>query len=206
MYRSLHLLTCSLLIIPLTNAACAQHSGIGIKGGPLASHMQSATLSTNKIPGASLGIYVPLRAGPRMELQPEFLLTSFGARYAMADGGTSAVRTLYAQVPLSFKLYLGNIFNGQVGLQMGRLLTAQQSTEAGRTTVTESYEHWDYGFILGAGADMVSGLDLGLRYYNGLRPVMMDDDGSYPRNRALMLSAGYRVGRLRAPKLNRRRS
>jgi hypothetical protein len=206
MNRSRLFLACSLLGPCFTKTSHAQHSGLGIKGGPLVSHTQSATMSTNKVPGACLGAYFALRAGPRMELQPELLFTSLGAGYTMPDGGTSTVRAIYAQVPLSFKLYLGNVLNGQVGLQMGRLLTAQQSTDAGRTDVTESHETWDYGFIIGAGADMVSGIDLGLRYYNGLRPVMMDDSHHFPRNRALMLTAGYRVGRLKAPKLNRKRA
>ncbi|MBK8226314.1 MAG: PorT family protein [Flavobacteriales bacterium] len=193
------------LLSHLAPVLFAQRSGIGIKGGPLMSGTKSATLAANWIPGASIGAYFALRAGPRMELQPELLLTSLGAGYSMPDGERSKVRTLYAQVPLSFKVYLSNVVNLQAGAQMGRLLLAQQISPEGSSDVTSSHEHWDYGVILGAGADLVSGVDLGLRYYSGLRPVLSDDQAYFPRNRSMALSLGYRMGRLRAPKFNRKR-
>lgn len=167
---------------------------------------RSAVMSANWIPGAAVGGYFPLRAGPRMELQPELLIASLGAGYSAADGGPLKVRTLYAQIPVNLKLYLGNVVNGQVGFQMGRLLTAQQTADDGRTDVTDSYAHWDYGFNLGVGADLVSGTDIGLRYFNGLRPVLAGDDRLFPRNRSIMLTAGKRLGRLSAPKFTRRRN
>jgi len=190
------------LSAPLT---FAQQSGFGIKGGPLMSNTRSGNRSGNWLPGASVGTYFALRAGPRMELQPEVLITSLGAGYSLPDDGRGHVRTLYAQVPVSFKLYLGNVANVQAGAQMGRLLLAQQSAGGESTRVTEGYESWDYGVILGLGADMVSGLDLGLRYYSGLRPVLANDQALFPRNRSLALSLGYRMSRLRSPKFARRR-
>lgn len=184
----------------------AQQSGLGLKGGLVLSDTKSATVTTNKIPGGCLGGYFALRAGPRMEIQPELLFTSMGAGYTMADGDQSTVRTLYAQVPVSVKLYIGNVFNGQAGFQMGRLLTAQQTADDGRTDVTDSYNRWDYGITLGLGADLVSGLDLGLRYYSGLRPILLNDVLLYPHNRALMLTAGQRLTRVKAPRFTRRRN
>jgi len=197
-----------LLLALLTHIApvlFAQQSGIGIKGGPLMSDTKSGTLTTNWIPGASIGAYFALRAGPRMELQPELLLTSLGAGYNLPDGERSKVRTLYGQVPVSFKVYLSNVVNFQAGAQMGRLLLAQQVGPDGSNDVTSSHEHWDYGVILGVGADLVSGVDFGLRYYSGLRPVLADDQTYFPRNRSVAVSLGYRMGRLRAPKFNRKR-
>lgn len=183
----------------------AQQSGIGIKGGPLASDARSGLTRTNWLPGGSIGCYFALRAGPRMEIQPELLVSALGAAYTLPDGGRSSVRTLYAQVPLSFKLYAGNVLNLQAGAQMGRLLMAQQTSPNGSSNVTPDYEEWDYGMILGAGADFVSGIDLGLRYYSGLRPMQNDGQLLYARNRSIALSVGYRMGRLRSPKLARKR-
>jgi hypothetical protein len=48
-------------------------------------------------------------------------------------------------------------------------------------------------------------VDFGLRYYSGLRPVLADDQTYFPRNRSVAISLGYRMGRLRAPKFNRKR-
>lgn len=189
----------------LTHAALAQHSGLGIKAGFGASDMRSVKVATNRIPSGTAGLYFALRAGPRMEIQPELLVTSMGAGYALTEGGQATVRTFYASLPVSLKMYIGNVFNVQAGVQMQRLLLAQQSTPNGRETLTQSYAHWDYGVQLGLGADMVRGLDLGLRYYMGLSPILVDDAMYFPRNRSLMLSAGYRVTSLRSPKFHRRR-
>lgn len=183
----------------------AQHSGIGIKGGILMSGTRSGAITTNMIPGATAGLYVPLRAGPRMELQPEVLITSLGAGYTLPDNERSTVRTLYVQVPVSAKIYLGNTFNLQGGLLMGRLLLAQQNSSDGPADVTDSYNKWDLGLVLGAGADLITGLDLGLRYYNGMRPVLANDQRLFPRNQAYMLTAGYRLGRLKPVHFTRKR-
>ncbi|MBK9175422.1 MAG: PorT family protein [Flavobacteriales bacterium] len=196
----------TLLLALIAKALTAQHSGFGIKGGLLMSDTKSgAGVTSNLIPGATAGGYFALRAGPRMEIQPEVSITSLGAGYTLPDGERSNVRVLYAQVPLSVKLFAGNVANVQAGFQMGRLLMASQSAPDGSTNVTSSYRTWDYGLILGAGADMISGLDVGLRYYNGLRPILKEDQTYFPRNRAYMLTVGYRMSRIKAPKLNRKR-
>ncbi len=190
-----------LLHIPLV----AQHSGFGLKAGPLLSNQRSGAMSSRLIPNGSIGGYFALRAGTRFELQPEVLITSLGAGFTLPDGGRASVRTVYAQVPLSAKLYLGNVFNLQAGLQMGRLLMAQQSGPEGTANVTDSYVRWDYGITLGLGADLVTGTDIGFRYYNGLSPVLAEDETYFPRNQAYMISMGRRLSRLKSPKFTRRR-
>lgn len=169
------------------------------------SDTRSAKVTTNVIPGATAGFYFPLRAGERLEVQPELLVTSLGAGYTLPDGDRSSVRTLYVQLPVCAKVYIGNAFNVQAGFLVGRLMLAQQSTPDGKEDVTDSYNTWDHGIVLGVGADLISGLDLGLRYYGGMRSVLADDDVLFPHNRAYMLTAGYRFARLRAPKFTKRR-
>ena len=190
-------------LLPCISAA--QHSGIGIKGGILLSDTRSVATTTNKIPGATAGVYFALRAGDRLEVQPELILTALGAGYTLPDGDRANVRTVYLQLPVCAKAYIGNTFNLQGGFQMGRLLLAQQNAPDGQSDVTESYNTWDYGIVLGLGADLITGLDIGLRYYNGMRPVLVNDNILFPRNRAYMITAGYRLGRLRAPSFSKRR-
>jgi hypothetical protein len=193
------------ILLLIISVARAQHSGIGIKAGAVASRTKSGNNLTSAIPGAAAGIYFPLRAGPRMELQPELLITTMGANYPLQEGARGSLRTVYISLPVSLKMYIGNVFNAQAGFQMQRLLTAQQSGPEGIATVTDSYAHWDYGAQLGLGADMARGLDLGLRCYTGFSPIQTDGALSSARNQALMLSLGYRVSRLRAPKATLRR-
>lgn len=193
------------ILLLIISVARAQHSGIGIKAGAVASRTKSGNNLTSAIPGAAAGIYFPLRAGPRMELQPELLITSMGADHQLQEGGRGSVRTIYVSLPVSLKMYIGNVFNAHAGFQMQRLLAARQRGPDGTATVTDSYAHWDYGVQLGLGADLVRGLDLGLRCYAGLSPIQTKGALMSPRNQALMLSLGYRVSRLRAPKATLRR-
>ncbi len=194
-----------LLIVCIPAITVAQHSGIGIKGGLLMSDTRSLARTNNTIPGATAGIYFALRAGDRLEIQPELLITTLGAGYTLPDGERSTVRSLYLQIPLCAKVYVGNTFNAQGGFLMGRLLLAQQDSPNGNADVTASYNTWDYGIVLGLGADLITGMDIGFRYYNGLRTVLKDDDIYFPRNRAYMLTLGYRVGRVKAPSFKRKR-
>lgn len=182
-----------------------QHSGMGVKGGLLMSEMRSGARTSKMVPGATAGLYFPLRGGPSLEVQPELLVTALGTGHTLPDGGRVTVRTIYAQLPVSAKLYIGNVFNAQVGVQLGRLLSAQQKTPDGTATVTSSYNNIDGGLIVGAGADLISGVDVTIRYYNGLKPVLKDDQLLFPRNRATMLTVGYRFTRLRPVKNIRRR-
>ena len=186
-------------------AAMAQRSGIGVKGGPLLSETRSGAIATKPLIGASAGLYFPLRAGQRFELQPELLVTSLGAAYTMPDDDRAIVRNVYVQIPLSAKLFFTNSLNVQGGFQMGYLIWAKQTVDGESSDVKESYENMDLGLVLGAGVDLVSGVDFGLRYYNGLKPILLNDDVYYPRNQAYMLSIGYRFSHLKAPKFNRRR-
>lgn len=189
----------------LGHLAQGQSSGLGIKGGALMSDTRSGAIATNTIPGATAGLYFALRAGDRLEIQPELLVTAMGAGYALPDGERATVRTLYVQVPVSAKAYFGNTFNVQAGFLMGRLILAQQEAPDGSSDITDSYNTWDHGFVLGLGADLITGLDIGVRYYNGMRVVPVDDDTSFSRNRAYVLTLGYRLGRLKAPSLQRKR-
>ncbi|MBK8498123.1 MAG: outer membrane beta-barrel protein [Flavobacteriales bacterium] len=153
MHRRLLILYCLLALPGRFHSAFAQHSGIGIKGGLLLSDTRSAKLTSNTIPGATAGAYFALRAGDRLEVQPELLLTSLGSGYTLPDGERATVRTLYIQMPVCAKAYVGNTFNAQGGILMGRLMLAQQETPNGTEKVTDSYNNWDYGFVLGVGAD-----------------------------------------------------
>lgn len=198
----------STFLIPLllaTMPALAQRSGIGIKGGPLAAHTRSAVFSSQYVPGATAGIYAPILGGSRFELQPEVLITAFGSGHTSPEGERYSVRTIYAQIPLSAKIYFTNTINLQVGVQASKLILAEQTDPNGSSDITGSYDQNELALLLGAGADLRSGLDLTLRYHNGLTPILVNDNALFPRNQAMMLTVGYRVFAFRAPRLPARR-
>ena len=170
----------------------AQSAGIGFKGGLLASTVKALNVRTGLIPGATVGLYVPCGIGPRMELQPELLLSSLGSTYFEPDGDVTLVRSLYLQLPVSLKMYLGNGLNLAGGFQLGKLLLAQQIGTEGSGPVTRSYNALDMGFIGGLGMDLVSGVDLSFRAYGAMTPTLRNDEALFPTNRSLEFTVGYR--------------
>jgi hypothetical protein len=183
----------------------AQSAGLGIKGGPLASSVKAINLRTTPIAGATLGLYVPWGIGPRMELQPEILVSTMGARYTEPDADQFTVRSIYLQVPLCLKLYVGNGFNFSGGYQFGKPLAAQRTDDAGTTDVLDRYETLDMGFVVGAGIDFQNGLDLSLRGYSAMTPSLRNDDALFPKNKALQFTFGYRFTQFKSTRTGRRR-
>lgn len=170
----------------------AQSTGLGIKGGVLMSTVHALNIRTSPIPGATVGFYLPWGIGPRMELQPEAMLTSLGAVYNEPDGDRNTVRSLYVQIPIALKCYLSNGFNLSGGYQFGKILLAQQQGTEGNASVTDQYNALDMGFVFGAGMDYESGLDLSARVYGAMTPSLRDDDAIFPKNRSLQVTVGYR--------------
>jgi hypothetical protein len=198
----------SLFLLPLILAASpavGQRSGIGVKGGLLATHTRSGAFTSQYVPGATVGIYAPILGSTRFEIQPEVLLTTLGSGHTSPEGERYSVRTFYAQVPLSAKIYFTNVVNLQVGVQASKLIKAEQNDPEGSTDITGSYDQNEVALLLGAGADLSTGLDLTLRYHNGLTPVLVNDNTLFPRNQAVMLTVGYRVLAFRAPRMPSRR-
>jgi hypothetical protein len=133
------------------------------------------------------------------------LITAFGSGHTSPEGDRYTVRTLYVQVPLLAKIYFTNAVNLQLGAQASKLILAEQSTPNGSTDITGSYDQNEVALLVGAGVDMSSGVDLTLRYHNGLTPVLLNDNALFPRNQALILTVGYRVFAFRAPRFQARR-
>lgn len=166
-------------------------SGIGLKGAAQWTTIQAGALSYQPMVGAAAGAYFPLWCGARFEVQPELLLSYQGAMLLHKEDDPKAIRLMYAQLPISAKLYLTNAVNLQAGAQIGRLLAATSDGD----DVRDDYVPFDFGLIAGLGADLQSGLDFAVRYYSGMTPMLVDDDLFYPTNRYTQLSVGYRIAR-----------
>lgn len=189
--RSLRPFLLSLLGMALSIPLLAQRpskSGVGFKAGIQGASFRAAGVNYKPVAGGVLGIYAPIWVTPHLEMQSEVLLSAQGAAYILPENERSVVRTFYAQLPLSVKLYLDRTFNLQGGVQAGYLLLATSEGE----TVTDRFRPMDVGFNVGLGIDPKRGLDLTLRYYSGLSALLADDTTTYPTNRTLQLSAGYR--------------
>jgi hypothetical protein len=199
-------LVLAILLLATPGALIAQYSGFGIKAGPQANIYRATNIRTIPTPGMTMGVYIPFSAAPRLEVQPEILITILGSGLIEPDGDRMTMRTTYIQAPVSAKYYLGNEFNLQFGVQLARLITAQRIDASGTTDVRERYRGFDSGFNLGAGLDMVSGLDFTLRYYSGMPVLLVGDDALFPRNRSLQVTIGKRLIQMRRFNTSRRRS
>lgn len=167
-------------------------SAIGLKIAGQWTTQRVAGSNYQPVPGAAAGVYFPLWCGRRFELQPELLLSFQGTSQQKPENDASTLHMLYLQLPLSAKFYVTNVINAQIGVQGGKLLSANIDG----TPVTDHYLPFDFGFVIGLGVDLISGLDLTARYYSGATPVLANDSHDYPMNRVMQLSVGYRIARL----------
>lgn len=149
------------------------------------------------IPGFSAGLYAPIAAAPRLEIQPEVLLSMMGTGFIEPDGDRYSIRSLYVQAPVSAKYFLNNEISLQGGVQLGKLLMAQRIDADGTTNVRDHFKTFDMGFALGLGYDLRTGMDVTLRYYSGMPTLLKDDDALFPRSRCLQLTLGKRLMRLK---------
>lgn len=170
----------------------AQSVSIGLKAGPLLGTTASARLPHAPVLGYTAGIYVPIRPSRNLEVQPEILLAVTGARYTWPEKDPVELRIRYLHVPVSAKLYLDRGFHVQVGVQLGQRQRAEQRVGDDRVEVTQRYHMFDVGLIGGLGLDLGRAVDLSLRYYAGLKPILEDDDLWSPRNRHLQFTVGHR--------------
>ena len=178
-----------LLVATTTSAQPSGHTGMGIKAGGQWSTLLASDVTYTAIPGGLAGVYFPLLATARLELQPELLLSYQGCDVQRHEEDPSQLRMLYVHLPVCAKLFLTNEVNLQGGIQAGKCVSARMDDER----VTDDFRSFDLGFIAGLGIDLRSGFDLMARYYGGMAPALNETTGVNPRHRLLQLTAGYRV-------------
>jgi hypothetical protein len=180
-----------LVLVAGSTAAIAQRpsrSGIGYMGGPQVASWHSEAAAYRPVPGFVLGFYAPCWVGNRWELQPDLLLSLAGTSKNLPDGGRSKVSNLSAVMPVCLKVFLSPAFNIQAGVQGGYLLAAR----SGDQDISSQLNQLDMGMTVGAGIGTNEGLDITLRYYNGLRNTLVNDMALFPMNRTLQLTVGHR--------------
>lgn len=164
------------------------HSGLGYLGGPQAATWRSEAVNYRAVPGLVAGLYVPVWAGNRVEIQPELLLSLQGASRDLPDGERTIMRTLHATMPVSLKIFLNSTVNIQAGVQGGYLLMAKADGQ----DISDELSPLDMGVNVGVGIGTMRGLDITLRYYSGLSNALVEDLTIYPSNRTLQLTIGHR--------------
>ena len=179
----------ALFALPIgAKAQRPSQSGLGYMGGPQVATWHSEAVNYRPVAGFVAGIYVPIWAGRFFEIQPDLLLSLQGAAQDLPEDGRSTMRNLRAILPVSLKMFLGQTFNLQAGVQGGYLVMAK----ADGRDIKDQVSPLDMGINIGAGIGTTTGLDLTLRYYSGLTNTLVEDSHFFPSNRTLQFTAGYR--------------
>lgn len=192
-------------IFALCAISQAQSTGFGVKGGAVVSSMKVLQKRTAPLVGGTVGLYLPVGIGPRVELQPELLATTMGAEFLDPEGIQRTLRSVYVQLPVTAKIYLSNTFHFSGGYQFGWLLHARETQGDDQANVTDQFKSMDMGFVGGIGADLRSGVDISLRAYGAMTRALRNDETLFLKNRSAQLTIGYRFVQFKRSKSFHRR-
>ncbi len=160
-----------------------------------------------------------MRPSKHIAIQPELVYSQQGSDNKIPVGGgitlENKTKLSYLNLPILVKIYLGDVFNIQLGPQFGLLLAARQDGQVGYSSgsngsgfktenldVKEDYKG-DIGLCGGLGADLKNGLLVAARLNYGLTDINNNEQEKAAReaygfgglhNRVLEFSLGYVFG------------
>lgn len=180
----------------------AQELKVGVKGGLNVSNFGGDFSDTKARAGFHLGGYGNLEFIERLNFQAELLYSLQGVKITDADIKSNLS---YINLPLLAEIKLPEVTEGFsffTGPQFGFLLSAKQKgTFAGRDVdldIKDDLKGMDLSWIFGAGYEMDSGLNFGLRYNIGLSDIndQTDEDADAKANNlVLQIWVGYLLWR-----------
>lgn len=196
-------------------AVNAQEVKFGVKAGPQIANLNGDVLydgldKSSKF-GFHAGVYANIKfGGDQFAFQPELLFSTQGAKIDGKFSETLIGETInydadikynltYLNVPLMVKWYAYEGFNvefgPQVGFNMSGKVKGDMTASALGITETVSFdddiediETIDFGLNIGAGYELESGLNFGIRYGLGLTEIGKNGG---PKNSVFSLSVGY---------------
>ncbi|SDI50211.1 porin family protein [Winogradskyella thalassocola] len=154
-----------------------------------------------------IGGVAEIMISDKFSVQPELLYNSVGAStdYTESFEGVTVnaegkIKLNYISLPIMAKYYVAEGFSVEAGPQIGFLMSANEEyevsgggfSESGDEDVKDNFKSIDFGFGIGAGYKMESGLNFALRYNLGLSNIAEDagDDFS-AQNNVFQVSVGY---------------
>jgi hypothetical protein len=143
----------------------------------------------------------------KFSVQPELVYSAQGAKASFEEDSFKEEVTTkldYLNIPIMAKYYVAEGFSIEAGPQIGILMKAEaefdftdsefpEDNESGTEDLKDGTSGIDFGFGIGAGYKMDSGLNFALRYNLGLSNIN-DFEGSDDfsnNNNVLQVSVGY---------------
>ncbi len=213
MKKQLFLFCCAALMS--VTAFSQARIDIGIKGGlNFASLNTSATVGqtySNRT-GYHVGAYAMFKL-TKIAIQPEIVFSKQGQTYTTPSISNGTSNFDYINIPIMIKFYLLEGLNLQAGPQFGFLASSSgyvYNTATNNVTVqslTSLVKSSDVSLAVGAGWDLIFGLNITARYNLGLSDINKITGASAPssvtslgtqeaKNQVFQVSVGYRLFKL----------
>jgi len=162
--------------------------------------------------GWSAGLYYHIPVNQTLAFQPEVNFSRVGAKYKNDLVDTDNMTTTYSnsttldyiQVPVVLKIYPGGSrFNFEIGPQIGFNVYASNKAKFdtnvnGQTVVTEQkrdisddVEKVDFGAVAGVGYNITDNVNVGVRYYLGLKDTFKSESNFDAKNQGFSFGVGY---------------
>lgn len=185
-------------LLIFTHQLCAQELKLGAKGGLNVSNFGGDLTNVESRAGFHVGGYGNLEFMERVSFQAELLYSLQGMKIEDRD---IKANLSYLNIPILAQINLPEIsdgFSAYAGPQFGFLLSANQKGTFNGNDIDfdtkENYKGVDVSWVFGAGYEMDSGLNFGIRYNIGLNDIndqTGEDAGVKVTNQVLQLWVGY---------------
>lgn len=194
-------------------SAAAQEPRIGLKAGASLASLEREQAQTGDQPygsrtGITAGPYLVLPLQDRAAFQVEMLFTEKGGSLPLVDpsivSGTIATRFKfhYMDVPMLARVNGPRVKSAALHAFAGPTLSLRLSAQLqtvfsgvgafGYERDLDEMKRLDVGLTVGAGAD-IQRMVVDARYTHGLQDVVADLAGARLKNRAFLITAGFRI-------------
>lgn len=166
-------------------AVNAQEIKFGVKAGPQITNLTGDDMydELDSKFGFHAGVYANIKfGGDQFAFQPELLFSTQGAKT-----DNTKLNLTYLNVPLMVKWYAYEGFNVEFGPQVGFNMSAKAKYDDHSADI-DDIETIDFGLNIGAGYELESGINFGIRYGLGLTEIAKEEG---PKNSVFSLSVGY---------------
>ncbi|HMR93192.1 MAG TPA: porin family protein [Chitinophagaceae bacterium] len=142
--------------------------------------------------GFHLGGFVNLAVSETFSVQPELLFSNQGTKFETEEG-SATYHTNYLNIPVMAQYTTASGFYAETGPYAGFLLSAKIKSDGQSADVKELFKSADFGWGLGLGYKLSSGLGFGARYNFGLAKLPEEGDAKL-NNSVIHIGLSYTFG------------
>ena len=188
----------AVLAFGLTNA---QGVKFGVKAGLNVTTITGGELSASSKVGFHVGGLVEFKLTDKFAVQPELLFSTKGAK-ADFGGFTFEQNLSYIDLPIMVKYFVMEGLSIEAGPQVSFLMSAKGKADGVSVDNKKEFSSTDFGFNIGAGYELTSGLFFQARYNLGFSDISKAPpvDPDFPefsinykeKNNGFQVSVGYK--------------